>query len=81
MTLADETNNLRELPILKGRLLKRVEAANFLGLKEQTLANLAWKNQGPPFIRLSARCIRYSVEDLLAWAMSHEVRPEAEPTV
>jgi predicted DNA-binding transcriptional regulator AlpA len=66
---------------MKGRLLKRVEAAQFLGLKEQTLANLAWKNQGPPFIRLSARCIRYSVDDLLAWTKSHEVRPEAEQAV
>jgi predicted DNA-binding transcriptional regulator AlpA len=60
------------------RLLKRSEAAEFIGWKTQTLANRAWKGQGPPFIRLSSRSIRYRLGDLLAWAKTHQVRPEAE---
>jgi hypothetical protein len=53
-------------------------AARLLALSEQTLSNMAWRNQGPPYVRLSARCVRYKVDDLLAWAKGREIRPEAE---
>jgi hypothetical protein len=65
---------LHETPIY----LTRKEAAEILKLEEQSLANLAWKGQGPTFVRLSARCVRYNLQDLLAWAKVHEVRHEAE---
>lgn len=60
---------------IEQRFLTRDEAAKFLGLRPQTLANLSWRNEGPPFIRLSARCIRYDRDDLLAWMRAREVRP------
>lgn len=64
--------------VLSLNFVTRAVAARLLAMSEQTLANLAWRNQGPPFVRLSARCVRYNVEDLIAWAKAHEVRFEAE---
>lgn len=71
-----ENSEMRNMDLEK--LLKRSEAAEITGWKTQTLANRAWKGQGPPFIRLSSRSIRYRLGDLLAWAKAHEVRHEAE---
>ena len=59
--------------------LTRGEAANLLGLREQTLANWAWQGVGPPYIRINARCVRYPRDEILTWAAAHLVRPhEAE---
>lgn len=60
------------------RFLSRDEAAQFLGLRPQTLANLSWRNEGPPFIRLSERCVRYDLIELISWMKSREVRPGEE---
>ena len=57
------------------QFLNRAEAARFLGLQPQTLANLTWKNEGPPYVRLSSRCIRYDRNELLSWMKTREVRP------
>jgi predicted DNA-binding transcriptional regulator AlpA len=57
------------------KFLTRVEAAAFLGLRPQTLANLTWQNSGPPYVRLSSRCLRYDRDALLAWMQAREVRP------
>jgi len=59
----------------KKRFLTRDEAARFLGLRPQTLANLTWQNAGPPYVRLSSRCIRYDLGELLSWMKAREVRP------
>jgi predicted DNA-binding transcriptional regulator AlpA len=61
------------------RFLSREEAARFLGLGVQTLANLAWKNEGPPAIRLSRRCVRYDIYELVSWMKAKEVRPDGPP--
>lgn len=58
--------------------LKRKEAAELLGLTEQTLANWAWKGEGPPAIAINSRCIRYHRATLLEWARSHTVTPGAQ---
>ena len=57
------------------RFLTREQAAEFLGLKAQTLANMTWRGEGPPNIRISSRCIRYDLDELVAWAKSLEIRP------
>ena len=43
-------------------------AAEALRLTPRTLQ--AWRHRGggPPFVRISARCIRYRIEDLERWA-------------
>jgi predicted DNA-binding transcriptional regulator AlpA len=62
------------------RFLNRIEAAKFLGLRPQTLANLSWRNEGPPFVRLSERCVRYDRDELLTWMKAREVRPGEQST-
>jgi predicted DNA-binding transcriptional regulator AlpA len=57
------------------RFLSRAEAAEFLGLRPQTLANFSWQGQGPPFVRISLRCVRYDPDELMAWMKAREVRP------
>jgi predicted DNA-binding transcriptional regulator AlpA len=57
------------------KFLNRVEAAAFLGLRPQTLSNLIWRHEGPPYVRLSSRCIRYDRDELIVWMKQREVRP------
>jgi predicted DNA-binding transcriptional regulator AlpA len=61
------------------KFLSRAEAAAFLGLRPQTLANLTWQNAGPPYVRLSSRCLRYDRDELIAWMKQREVRPGQKP--
>lgn len=44
------------------RLLKTSEAAEWLGLRPQSLEKLRIRGGGPPFVRLSGGAIRYQVE-------------------
>jgi predicted DNA-binding transcriptional regulator AlpA len=60
---------------MEKRFLTRDEAAKFWGLAVQTLANLSWRGEGPPFVRLSERCVRYDRDELLARMKAREVRP------
>lgn len=51
------------------RLLKTPEAAAYLGLETKTLEN--WRylsaSEGPPWVPMPGRAIRYDVRDLDAW--------------
>jgi hypothetical protein len=49
-------------------LLDERNAATVLGLNPRTLA--AWRHRGcgPPYVKISARCIRYRLVDLAVWA-------------
>lgn len=52
-------------------LLRRVEAAAYLGLSPETLASdVTRKRLGIPFIRLG-RAVRYRIADLDAWLNTH----------
>ena len=48
--------------------LNETDAAHALGLTPRTLQNWRWNGQGPAFVRVSSRCVRYRVEDLEKWA-------------
>ncbi len=52
------------------RLLNPEQAARYLGLDVGTLANMRVRGDGPPFIALSPRAIRYQKEDLTSWVAS-----------
>lgn len=57
-------------------LLTRKEAAKYLGLSPQTLANWAHtKSQTLPFIK-PGRSVRYRKSDLEAWLDRRTVRPD-----
>lgn len=49
-------------------LLTEVEAAKFLGFTPSFMQTRRYKGGGPKFVRISARAIRYRLEDLEAWA-------------
>ena len=51
-----------------GLLISEKQAAKYLSLSPRTLRNWRVRGGGPPFVRISARCIRYRPEDLEAWA-------------
>ena len=55
--------------------LTRAEAAELLGLKVQSLANWAWRGEGPPLCKINQRLVRYERTTLLEWARSHTVTP------
>ena len=52
------------------QLLTTEQAARYLNLKPTTLEQWRWErgDDGPPFLRLSRRAVRYRKSDLEAWA-------------
>jgi predicted DNA-binding transcriptional regulator AlpA len=49
------------------RLLRDEEAADFLGIKRRTLSDWRLRRCGPPYVRISNRCVRYAQNDLEFW--------------
>ena len=49
-------------------LIDEKVAADFLGVTSRTMQLMRQRGGGPRFMRLSARCIRYTRADLKAWA-------------
>ena len=60
-------------------LIDTPPAAAFLGLVERTLENYRQVGDGPPFIRVSARCIRYRRWDLKTWSDSRLRKSTSDP--
>ena len=58
------------------RLLTDIEAAAFLGVKNQTVRTWRSKNIGPKYIRVSRNVIRYRAEDLEAFLADRVIEPE-----
>jgi hypothetical protein len=52
-------------------LLTESEAAAAIGLTPRFLQNRRHRGDGPPFVQISSRCIRYEPEALRAWAARH----------
>ncbi|MQA92561.1 MAG: helix-turn-helix domain-containing protein [Gemmatimonas sp.] len=49
-------------------LLSERDAAAALGLTPRTLQEWRRRGGGPPYVRISSRCLRYRVADLEEWA-------------
>lgn len=56
------------------RLLTTPEAAAYLGVKPGTLADWRWRGGGPPYRKIGKKAIRYALEDLEAWVLSHPLQ-------
>jgi hypothetical protein len=52
-------------------LLTEGEAARAIGLTPRFLQNRRHRGDGPPFVQISSRCIRYEPEALRAWVARH----------
>ncbi len=48
-------------------LLTETEAAKLLGFSSRTLQSWRGSGGGPPFIKISDRCVRYTEDDLSRW--------------
>jgi predicted DNA-binding transcriptional regulator AlpA len=48
-------------------LLTEEEAAEFLGYSKRALQNWRHRGDGPPYIRISERAVRYRRRDLIEW--------------
>ncbi len=48
--------------------LSEKEAARILGFSPRTLQGWRLTGRGPRFVRVSSRCVRYRMEDLVAWS-------------
>lgn len=53
-------------------LLTTKEAARIMGVSPRFLESRRIKGDGPPYIRLSSRCVRYDMGDVLAWKNEHK---------
>ncbi len=58
------------------RLLTEADTALLLGYSPRTLQIWRRRGDGPPFVRLSTRRVRYQYADILAWAHLHRCSPE-----
>lgn len=47
------------------------EVSRHTGFAVRTLQGWRIRGGGPPFVRISPRCIRYRPEDVNAWIQSH----------
>jgi hypothetical protein len=54
---------------MEDRLLTRREVAEVLGFQTATLARWAWKKEGPPFIKVGKKSVRYRASELREWVL------------
>lgn len=52
---------------MRQRYLTTEQAATYLGYTTQYLRVLRMRGKGPPFIRLTAKSLRYDVEEIDRW--------------
>ena len=61
-------------------LIGERESATFLGLSVRTVQGLRQKGGGPPFVRISTRCVKYRRGDLKSWADGRVVTSTSDRT-
>ena len=49
------------------RLVRQEDAALILGVTPRCMENWRHRGEGPKFVRISGRCIRYRKSDLYEW--------------
>jgi predicted DNA-binding transcriptional regulator AlpA len=54
-------------PGIRSKLLSEKEAAGDLGFSIRTLQAWRVRGGGPPYVKVSARCVRYRQSDLEEW--------------
>lgn len=61
------------------KLLTTPDAARVLGMKAAALESWRWRGEGPPFVRVTARAIRYRPEDLKRFIEDRLRRSTSDP--
>ncbi len=67
--------------LFDGPLLTQPEAARLLNVSPRTLEAWRWNGQGPEFVKLGAKAIRYRSCDLHAWVSAQRFASTAAVTV
>lgn len=83
MDLAEEVRELRKTVGIMSdqltrigagpKLMKISEVAEFMGVTEAVIYEWRRMGEGPPFLHITARTVRYDRDDVIAWAQSHRV--------
>ena len=60
-------------------LLTEAEAARYLNLTNRALQAWRYQGRGPRFVKISARAIRYRLEDLESWVEGRLRRSTSDP--
>ena len=60
-------------------LLNQVQAASLIGVSERTLECWRWRGDGPPYVKISRRAVRYRRRDIQEWAESRLQRSTSDP--
>ena len=63
----------------KDVLLSEKQTAEFLGVSRRTLQGWRLAGNGPKFVKVSSRSIRYRRKDLLAWVEGHTIETNDKP--
>ena len=61
------------------QLMTRREVAEHLQTSRNYLDQLSVRGEGPPFIRIGAKAVRYDPDQLAAWLADRAVRAAAAP--
>ena len=83
MDLAEEVRELRKTVGIMSdqltrigvgpKLMKISEVVEFMGVTEAVIYEWRRMGEGPPFLHITARTVRYDRDDVIAWAQSHRV--------
>ena len=68
----------RPIPQHPDALLHTAEAAFLLGLSPRTLETLRLRGDGPPFVMVTKRAVRYRRQDLLEWIQARQRRSTSD---
>ena len=60
------------------RVLRTLEAAEYVGLAASTLEKMRVTGEGPRFLRLGGRAIGYDIKDLDAWLDGQRREPSED---
>lgn len=63
------------------RLMTPYDAASYLSVSRRTLDAWRYRGNGPDYVRISARCIRYRSSDLKEFADTRLTSSTAEASV
>lgn len=58
---------------MPSEIMDRDEAAEYIGVTRDTLAQMASRNRGPRYSKISNRIVRYRRSDIDAWIEAHLV--------
>jgi predicted DNA-binding transcriptional regulator AlpA len=60
-------------------MLDEAKAAQYLSVSPRTLQSWRGRGGGPKFVRISSRCIRYRLQDILVWQAERVRRSTSDP--